>query len=373
MNPNNSPGPRADFGDAFANFATELPPLHSPGNLARHVMTPFFTPGKTGATEEAVASASKDNWTPNFGGANATFSGGRPAAGRSLIPQLSDHHVLGGTSPRESDTCVRVGKTLLELSKLEVSLELNMDDRKRQSLDSATETPDMGNRRRLETPEERPKTKACRCKKSKCIQQYCDCFREGEYCKGCDCVDCHNDPQHQDERQGAIDRIRSTNPTAFKKKVKVQEEVAAEEAGETQVHIRGCQCKKSKCQKKYCECFQYGVLCSDKCRCQECCNREPTSSEPKSGRRAAVSRDLAVSSGNGILNQLTPPRNNLPSGSFNSPNNVHQLPRALCTPSMSPMFGLSNQTPLSGVGLPGDSRMTGMFTPLRTSLDFAPQ
>lgn len=34
------------------------------------------------------------------------------------------------------------------------------------------------------------------------------------------------------------------------------------------MHIRGCTCKKSRCQKKYCECFQLGVPCSDKCRCK---------------------------------------------------------------------------------------------------------
>jgi len=27
-------------------------------------------------------------------------------------------------------------------------------------------------------------------------------------------------------------------------------------------HISGCRCKKSNCQKKYCECFQMGVLCN---------------------------------------------------------------------------------------------------------------
>ena len=35
---------------------------------------------------------------------------------------------------------------------------------------------------------------------------------------------------------------------------------------------KGCNCKKSKCLKKYCECFQLGIKCTAKCKCLACLN-----------------------------------------------------------------------------------------------------
>ena len=112
--------------------------------------------------------------------------------------------------------------------------------------------------------------KSCRCKKSKCLKLYCECFANSMFCNDtCVCLECRNDIQHMELRKTVISKILKRNPGAFRPKVKY-----SPNSGKTSLNNRrGCNCSKTKCLKKYCDCFSAKLHCTLQCNCVNCENR----------------------------------------------------------------------------------------------------
>ena len=85
------------------------------------------------------------------------------------------------------------------------------------------------------------------------MKLYCECFSKGKLCNSnCICVGCHNTAGNEEEITHAKSVVNYRQPGYF--------------AGVPEhVPTRKCTCKKSLCRKKYCECYNAGLKCTEYC------------------------------------------------------------------------------------------------------------
>lgn len=114
----------------------------------------------------------------------------------------------------------------------------------------------------------------CNCKKSKCLKLYCECFSKGRLCSSlCNCTDCCNREPDCKLRKLALRNTYLKSHKADKDTEDILDlDLQSFVMPNSSSRSLGCNCRKSHCKKKYCECFDEGKACGNMCKCEGCKN-----------------------------------------------------------------------------------------------------
>lgn len=180
-------------------------------------------------------------------------------------------------------------------------------------------------------------TRSCQCQKSNCLKLYCECFSGGGFCTAyCNCRDCNNYfdgnilSRRRFDRHDAIKTCLGKNPHSFRPGLKsgnrIPAKMAVEEAPPLVVTTAGrlyikksdtpCNCTKSRCLKKYCECFRRDEYCSHDCKCQQCMNlpdnptreKAAAAARKKTAARSSIAQVAVVAKGFAAAGKIKPPQ-----------------------------------------------------------------
>ena len=102
----------------------------------------------------------------------------------------------------------------------------------------------------------------CTCTKTGCVKKYCACFSNGIFYDDCQCENCENRKEFFPKNDNNYNNGKDMN---FLNLMKMQSPT---------MQLGICNCTKSNCTKKYCECYKSGRECSWMCRCVNCANCE---------------------------------------------------------------------------------------------------
>ena len=110
--------------------------------------------------------------------------------------------------------------------------------------------------------EKKIKNIKCKCKRSKCLKNYCECFSNGKYCDNCKCNNCLNNENN-------IQKIEKIKQILY---------IKSQSKNLNNSNEIICKCTKNNCQKKYCECYKNKTICNKMCKCISCKNIEKNES-----------------------------------------------------------------------------------------------